>query len=255
MNGKHARIWILLSLVVAPLILAGIELFHPAHFTVNPGMSNFLSHPQPHDPQFNAVAYFGPHWWFIMHMIQTPLVVVIAFGMLLLTDTFDAPNPAARGMPVAWVSRLATVIFAIYFTVLDGIGGIGLGRQLIVLNELKDAGKLFPADVEKVKFFLDRMWVDPWSGGVGSFVSLTGSWAVFVAALSAAIYLLLNKRVSWPVLLLLVGFGWELQVGHASFHGPTAFLLLAAAATLILVGTKSGRAKSSAPTAFQAGAK
>ena len=139
MNGKHARIWILLSLVVAPLILAGIELFHPAHFTVNPGMSNFLSHPQPHDPQFNAVAYFGPHWWFIMHMIQTPLVVVIAFGMLLLTDTFDAPNPAARGMPVAWVSRLATVIFAIYFTVLDGIGGIGLGRQLIVLNELTDA--------------------------------------------------------------------------------------------------------------------
>ena len=121
-------------------MLAALELFHPAHFTADPGMSAFLSHPQAADPHFNAIKYFGPEWWFLMHMLQTPLVVVVSFGLLLLTGTFGAFE-SARFAPLAWISRVATVIFMIYYTVLDGIGGIGLGRQLYVLNRKGRRGR------------------------------------------------------------------------------------------------------------------
>jgi hypothetical protein len=58
-----------LCLFVAPLVLVGFELFHPAGFTTSPGMYQYLSKPEPYDPQFKALAYFGPQWWFTLHMI------------------------------------------------------------------------------------------------------------------------------------------------------------------------------------------
>ncbi len=239
MNRQPARVLTLLSLVVAPLILGSIELFHPAHFTHDPGMSNFLSQPQPYDPHFKAIAYFGPQWWFLMHMLQTPLVIVVSLGLLALTDAFGG-GENARGAALAWISRISAVVFMTYYTVLDSIGGIGLGRELIVLNEMVGSGTLSAAEAEKVRFFLDRMWVDPWVGGVGSVISQTGSWAVFVSAVSAAGYLVLNRRASWLAFVLLIGFGWELQLTHASYHGPIAFSLLALASALILTRKDAG---------------
>ena len=94
------------SLVVVPLLLAALELFHPAAFTVFPGVSTYLSHPQAGDPHFNAIAYFGPDWWFLLHMIQTPLIVVIAFGLLWLTGPFGG-YAGARYLWLAWISRIA----------------------------------------------------------------------------------------------------------------------------------------------------
>ena len=233
MNHLLNRSLAVTSLVAAPLLLAAIELFHPAHFTAVPGMSAFLSHPQAGDPHFNAIAYFGPGWWFLLHMIQTPLVVIVSFGLLSLTGSFGGFE-GARCTPVAWISRVATVVFMMYYTVLDGIGGIGLGRELQVLKDQLASGALTATRADAIRQFLDAMWIDPWAGGVGSFVSLTGSWAVFVAAVSAAAYLLLNRKASWLVCLLLIGFGWELQVAHASHHGPIAFSLLALASALYL---------------------
>ncbi len=223
----------ILSLVVAPLLLAGIELFHPAHFTLNPGMTSFLSQPQAGDPYFNAIVYFGPQWWFLLHMVQTPLVVVVSFGLLHVTDTFSR-DAMTRCMPLAWISRVAIVVFMTYYTVLDSIGGIGLGRELVVIKELAGSGAITVSDAQAIRSFLDRMWIDPWVGGVGSFVSLAGSWAIFVAALCAAGYLFLNRKATWLEAALLIGFGWELQVAHASYHGPIAFSLLAIASALRL---------------------
>jgi hypothetical protein len=91
------------------------------------------------------------------------------------------------------------------------------------------SGQLNPQQLDGVVLLLNAMWTDPWVGGVGSFVSQTGSWAVFVAALAAAVGLFLTRRAPWPPLVLLVGFGWELQTSHASPHGPIAFALLLAA--------------------------
>ena len=233
MNKRPTRGLAILSLVVAPLLLAIIELFHPAHFTFDPGMTSFLSQPQARDPYFNAITYFGPQWWFLMHMVQTPLVVVVSFGLLHITDSFGR-DATARYMPLAWLSRVATVVFMTYCTVLDGIGGIALGRELLVVNDLLQSGTITAGDAQAIRSFLDRMWVDPWVGGVKSFVSFLASWAIFVAAMGAAAYLFLNRKATWLEAALLIGFGWELQVAHASYHGPIAFALLAIASTLWL---------------------
>ena len=59
-----------------------------------------------------------------------------------------------------------------------------------------------------------------------------------VAALSAAAYLYLNRKATWLEAALLIGFGWQLQIAHASYHGPIAFALLAVASGLMLARTR-----------------
>jgi hypothetical protein len=54
-EGVVKIIW-WLGLVAAPLVLIGIELLHPAHFTAEPGTVAFLSQPQPYDPRHVALA-------------------------------------------------------------------------------------------------------------------------------------------------------------------------------------------------------
>src|SRR5262249_6073379 len=130
--------WI--CLFVAPAVLVSIELFHPSGFTRDPGMFAFLSQPQP-ERQFHALDYFGPHWWLTLHMIQTPLVGLVAVGLWLMVEPVGAADPpAARAC--AWAGRAAIFVMAVYFTVLDGIGGIGLGRSILVVQQMATDGKL-----------------------------------------------------------------------------------------------------------------
>jgi hypothetical protein len=220
-----------LCLLVAPLVLLGIELFHPANFTAHPGMYAFLSHAEPYRPQFHALAYPGPDWWFMLHMIQTPMVGLVAVGLWLLVEPADDGGAAATAL--AWLARAAAFVFLIYYTALDAIGGIGLGRTILLLQHLAAAGTLNAEQVKGAELLLDAMWVDPWVGGVGSFISQAGSWAAFVATAAAALALLVARAAPWPALALLVAFGWELQISHASMHGPTAFALLSVAAIWI----------------------
>ena len=77
----RSRTLFVLCFVVAPLVLLGIELFHPANFTDSPGAYQYLSQPEPYDPAHDALAYPGPEWWFRLHMIQTPLVGLVAVGL------------------------------------------------------------------------------------------------------------------------------------------------------------------------------
>jgi hypothetical protein len=221
-----------LCLIVAPAVLAGMELFHPAHFTADPGMFAYLCQSQPYDPRFVALAYPGPNWWFTLHMIQTPVVGLIAVGLLLLLQrVHDADGPAA--VALAWLSRAATLVFLIYYTALDSTGGTGLARLILNTQSLAAQGKLTPEEVRAVALVLDTNWVDPWVGGVGSLISLAGSYAVLIAATAAAAALFLGKRAPWPALLLLLGFGWQIFTSHASPHGPIGFALLIAAALWI----------------------
>jgi hypothetical protein len=222
--------WI--CLVAAPLVLVTIELFHPASFTKQPGMYQYLCKPEPYDPQFKALDYFGPSWWFALHMIQTPLVALVAIGLWLLVDTID-DHAVPMTLALAWISRAATFVFLIYYTALDSIGGIGLGRTILNVQGLVSERRLTPEQLDGIVLALNTTWRDPWVGGVGSMISETGSWAVFTAALSAAVALLLTKKIPWPPLLLLAGFGWELQLSHANPHGPIAFSLLIVSALWI----------------------
>jgi hypothetical protein len=220
---KRGLWWI--CLLVAPLILVALELFHPANFTASPGMYEFLSHAEHHEPQFKALGYFGPTWWFHLHMVQTPLVGLVAVGLWMLVG----PVSRADGTPAlvcAWLARVAIFVMAVYFTVLDGIGGISLGRTIVVVQCLVADGKLSPAQLDAVALVLNTMWVDPLVGGLGSFVSLTASWAALAASALIAAALLLSRRAGWLSAVLLLAFGWELQTAHAAPHGPIAFSLL-----------------------------
>ena len=214
-----------LSLVIAPLILAGMELFHPAGFTNSPGMFAYLCQPQPFKPEHWALGYFGPQWWFSLHIVQLPLLGLVSVGLWNLLSGVD---DGFAGL-LAWISRIATFIFLIAYTALDSIGGIGLGRSILNLEAMKEAGKITQAQYEGAVLLLNTNWIDGWIGGVGSVVSLTGSWAVFVAALFASLALLIAKRAPWPALVLLTLFGWQIQTSHASPHGPIGFTLLAIA--------------------------
>ncbi|HEX9670495.1 MAG TPA: hypothetical protein VGC93_13565 [Thermoanaerobaculia bacterium] len=226
-TGRSVLWW--LCLFFSPLVLLVIELFHPAGFTTDPGMFAYLSQPESYSPQHGALAYFGPGWWFTLHMIQTVLMGLVAVGLWLLVDSFGPSDRRPAGI-LAWLSRVAAFVFLIYYTALDSIGGSGLGRTIEHTLELAREGNWTPADIQKVAAVLDATWIDPWVGGVGSFISETGSWAVFIAALAAAGALLAAKKAPWPPLVLLVAFGWELQVSHAAPHGPIAFALLLIAA-------------------------
>ena len=223
-NTLRKALW-WLCLLVAPGVLIIIELFHPAGFTQNPGMYEYLHKPEPYNPQFSALGYFGPQWWFTLHMIQTPMVGLVAVGLWLLAGKVGSSEGLAATI-FAWLSRVATFLFLIYYTALDSIGGIGLGKSIEITEQLAREGKLTPEQVMGVAQVLNRTWTNAWVGGVGSFISLTGSWAVFVSTLLLAIALFLTEKVPWPALILLVAFGWELQVSHTMPHGPIAFGLL-----------------------------
>ena len=221
-----------LGLVVAPAVLIALELFHPANFTANPGMYQFLSKPEPYDPRYVALAYPGPGWWFTLHMIQTPMVGLVAVGLWLLVGRVGRAD-GYFAVALAWLSRTATLVFLIYYTALDSIGGTGLGRLLINTETLATSGQLTAEQIRGVALVLNRNWVDPWVGGVGSVISETGSYAILAAAAFAAAGLWLAHKAPWPALALLLAFGWQLQTSHASPHGPIAFALLIAAALWI----------------------
>ncbi len=208
--------------LIAPAILIGIELYHPAGFTkYPPGMYGYLSKPEPYDPQFKALGYFGPQWWFTLHMIQTPMVGIVAVGLWLLVGKVTSSSGLAATI-FAWLARVTTFVFFVYYTALDSIGGIGLSKTI----EITEQAKLSTEQLAAVEQVLNQTWTNEWVGGVGSYISLTGSWAAFFSALFVAIALFLAKKAPWPALILLVGFGWELQVSHTMPYGPTAFGLL-----------------------------
>jgi hypothetical protein len=227
-SGIRSALW-WICLVAAPAVLIGLELFHPAGFTSKPGMFEFLSKPQPYNPDHVALAYPGPQWWFTLHFIQTPVVALVAVGLWLVAGKVnDADGTLASSL--AWLSRAATLVFLVYYTALDTIGGTGLGRLLLNTNALAEAGRLTSAQLEGVALVLNTTWADPWVGGIGSFISLAGSWAVLAAVVLAAAALLVARKAPWPPLLVLVAFGWQLNTSHASPHGPIAFALLIVAA-------------------------
>ena len=194
---KRILWWV--CLLLAPAVLIGLELFHPANFTAHPGMYQYLSQAEPHSAAHHqALDYFGPRWWVVLHMIQTPMVGLVAVGLLLMVDGIGDQDgaPAAPAVAAAWLARAAIFVMVIYFTVLDAIGGIGLGRTILTIQNLAAAGKLSPQQVEGAALLLNTLWVDPLVGGVGSFVSETASWAAFAASVLVAAALLLSRRAA-----------------------------------------------------------
>src|SRR3569833_1800437 len=221
-----------LSLAVEPAILITLELFHPANFTEKPGMYDYLSHPEHYMPDHYALGYFGPDWWFTLFLFLLLLVCLVVFGLWrLLAPVGAADGPLA--MTAAWLGRVSVFVFLVFYTVLDAIGGIGLGRSIVVLQGMIADKAITKEQADGAIALLNAMWVDPKVGGVGSFISLTGSYSILAATVLAVVALLPARRVHWVPALLLIAFGYQLQDSHAAPHGPIAFALLILAALVM----------------------
>ena len=101
-------------------------------------------------------------------MIQTPMVGLVAIGLWLMVARIEHPDSVAA-VAVAWLARTATFVFLIYYTVLDAIGGIGLGRTIVTTESLAAAGKLSAEQVDGIVLLLDTVWTG-WLGRRGRFV-------------------------------------------------------------------------------------
>lgn len=166
-------------------------------------------------------------------MIQTPSVVLISAGLILSVASFIKRATLPLWPTVTgWAAVAALFVFLTYYTVLDAIGGIGLGRTLATVNMMQADGTLNAEQMAGVAALLNAIWVDPWVGGVGSVVSMTGSWAIFIAAVLTAVTAVLAlglSRVSplrWLSLALLIAGGWFVQESHACCTGPLGFGLI-----------------------------
>jgi len=189
----------------APLVLVGIETFHPLGFTEE--VYAVLSRP--------GFFYFGPWWFSTLHAIQTPMVGVVAAGLWLLL--------AGLSGLWAWVARGATLVWIVYYTVLDSIQGIFLGW--IIAKSLEA-----PAETQRfVATLVQDMYTDRVIGGVSSVVSLTGSWAFLVAAISTALALAQRGAPLWALFGLVLA-GQIIQLSHAHPYGPVGFSLVFLAA-------------------------
>ena len=109
---KRILWWV--CLLLAPAVLIGLELFHPANFTNHPGMYQYLSQAEPHSAAHHgALDYFGPRWWLVLHMIQTPMVGLVAVGLLLMVDDIGDEDGAAA-VAAVWLARAAIFVMVIY---------------------------------------------------------------------------------------------------------------------------------------------
>jgi hypothetical protein len=200
---------LVLCLGVAPAVLAVMEIFHPHGFSAH--VYEYLS--------TSHHLYFGPTWWTALHLVQTPLVAAVGFGLILVT----------RGIPgtLAWIARIVTALFIVYYVALDTLAGVGVG--VLIVHTTSWTGARAEAAHELVQYLFTNNGV----GGTGSALSQGGSWLAFVALSLIALTL---ARVGAPVLVavLLVAGGVLIEIAHTNPYGPLGFLCVFLAAMVLV---------------------
>src|SRR5215217_5371890 len=111
-----------LVLLGTPLALAILEIFHPQPVGVA-----------------DAVEQGGWFMWF--HIIQVPLIGLIALAVYLLTEGLEGR--------AVMVSRWAIGVFAVFFSAYDAAAGIGTGYALRNAQELSAEGQAAVYEVVK----------------------------------------------------------------------------------------------------------
>jgi hypothetical protein len=172
-------------LLGTPLALAILEIFHP-----NPtGVAD-------------AVEQGGWFMWF--HIIQVPLIGLIALAVYLLTEGLE-------GRAVS-VSRWAIAVFAVFFSAYDAAAGIATGYAL------RNAQGL-PAGAQEA---VHEAVIDMPGLSLIFGLSIVGTGAWVVALIAAAIALRRAGAPRGPFILLILA-GVFLMGGHPFPWGTLAF--------------------------------
>jgi hypothetical protein len=187
------RVWTLPTglrralLLGPPLVLVGFEALHP-------------------NPEETVQSLSDAAMWFAaFHMIQLPLVALVALSVLLFADEF--------GRATAWTTRIGIGVFLVFFSAYDAVAGIATGLAM------RDAREL-PADQQEAVFGIVKDWpaLDPavfWLSLVG-----TAGWVVAVATVAIAARRAGVPTAEWVLLALAALF---LLAGHPAPFGSLAF--------------------------------
>jgi hypothetical protein len=170
-----------------------------------------ILHPRPDENDMQAVMDVAT-WFMVFHMIQLPLVGLVALSVLALAADF--------GRVDTWTTRLGIGAFLLFFGAYDSVAGIATGLAMRSARDLPPAQQ-------------DGVWetVKDWPGFEPSVFSLnvigTLGWVVAVGALAVAARRAGAPRSHWILLALAAVF---LLGGHPAPFGTLAFgsLLLAA---------------------------
>ena len=173
-------------LLGAPLALALLEIFHPEQ------------------PGGASEAVEQGVWFMWFHIIQVPLIGLIALAVYLLTDGLE-------GRAVS-VSHWAIGVFAVFFSAYDAAAGIGTGYALRNAQGLSAEGQA--AVYEVVKDL--PLFSLPFG------LSIVGSLAWVVATVAAAMALRRAGASRGPFVLLILA-GVFLMGGHPYPQGTLAF--------------------------------
>lgn len=175
-----------LLLLGPPLLLAGLEFFHP-------------------QPDLNAQPVMEVATWFAgFHLIQLVLTGFVALSVLLLADGFGRAN--------AWVTRLGIGVFLVFFSAYDAVAGIGTGLAMRSARDL-------PAVQQEGVFDVVKDWPalgPPFALGIVG----TVGWIVAVGALALAARRRGAPRREWIFIGLAAFF---LLGGHPFPAGTLAF--------------------------------
>jgi hypothetical protein len=174
-----------LVLLGTPLALAILEIFHPK-------------------PSGASEAVDQGEWFMWFHIIQVPLIGLIALAVYLLTDGLE-------GQAVS-VSRWAIAVFAVFFSAYDAAAGIGTGY---VLNEAQGLTAEQQETIWQTVKDLPEL-----SLPFGLSIVGTGGWVV---ALIAAAIAIRNAGGSRGPFVLLILAGVFLLGGHPFPFGTLAF--------------------------------
>jgi hypothetical protein len=172
-----------------------------------------VAHPRPDENDPQAVMDVAT-WFMAFHLIQLPLIGLVALSVLLLTDDF--------GRASAWTTRLGLGAFMVVFSAYDSVAGIATGLALRSARDLPAAQQ-------------DGVWavVRDWPGFEPIAISLsyvgTLGWVVAVGALAVAARRAGAPRAQWVLIGLAAFF---LMGGHPAPFGALAFASLFVAALL-----------------------
>ena len=175
-----------LVLLGTPLALAVLEIFHPERPT----------------SAGEAVEQGGWFMWF--HIIQVPLIGLIALAVYLLTE-------GLQGRAVR-VSRWAIGVFAVFFSAYDAAAGIGTGYALRNARGLSAGAQEAIYDAVKDMPVVSLIFV----------LSVVGSLAWVVSLVCAAVALRRAGASLGPFVLLILA-GLFLMGGHPYPAGTLAF--------------------------------
>ena len=171
-----------------------------------------ILHPQPDE---NTQALMDASTWFMAyHMIQLPLIGLVAISVFLLADGF--------GRASTWPVCLGMGTFLMFFSAYDTLAGIGTGLAMRGTRGLSESQ-------QDTVFDLVKTWpaADPWVFWLS--IVGTGGWILALGYLTITARAGGVPRAQWIFLGLAAFF---LLLGHPAPFGTLAFGSLFIAAVI-----------------------